>query len=69
MAETYGSGARKHPPPIPDKKTDTRNPGGKDASPEPVHADPPPRDVREAPSPHPNGKPVREDIKTPPTNP
>lgn len=36
-------------------------PGRKDASPEPDHAEPTPRDTREAPAPNPNGKPVRKD--------
>lgn len=46
-----GKGRRK-----PDRKPDR-----KDASPEPDHSDPPPRDTREAPAPNPNGKPVRKD--------
>lgn len=46
----------KQPPPRPDpkKKTPVRRPD-KEASPEPEHVDPPPRDVREAPAPNPNG--------------
>ncbi len=45
----------KDPPPKPaPKKTPVRRPD-KEASPEPEHVDPPPRDVREAPAPNPNG--------------
>ena len=36
------------------KKTPVRRPD-KEASPEPRHVDPPPRDVREAPASNPNG--------------
>ena len=42
------------PPPKPDPKKAPVRPD-KEASPEPQHVDPPPRDVREAPSPNPNG--------------
>jgi len=44
----------KDPPPKPDTKKTLRRPD-KEASPEPEHVDPPPRDVREAPAPNPNG--------------
>ena len=50
----------KEPPLKPDpRKTPVRP--DKDASPEPEHVDPPPRDVREAPAPNPNAnnKPKR----------
>ncbi|GLR44847.1 hypothetical protein [Mesorhizobium amorphae] len=43
----------KDPPPKPNPKKGT--PPDKEASPEPEHVDPPPRDVREAPVPNPNG--------------
>ena len=47
-------GKIKDPPPKPSPgKTPVRP--DKDASPEPRHVDPPPRDVREAPAPNPNG--------------
>lgn len=39
------------------KKKPIRRPDDKETSPEPDHMDPPPRDVREAPVPNPNGKP------------
>jgi hypothetical protein len=47
-------GKIKDPPP---KPSPGKTPGrpDKDASPEPRHVDPPPRDVREAPAPNPNG--------------
>ena len=45
---------KERPAPKPDpKKTPVRP--DKEPSPEPKHADPPPRDVREAPVPNPNG--------------
>ena len=44
----------KDPPPKPDTNKTLRRPD-KEASPEPQHVDPPPRDVREAPAPNPNG--------------
>ena len=44
----------KDPPPKPDTKKTFCRPD-KEASPEPEHVDPPPRDVREAPVPNPNG--------------
>jgi hypothetical protein len=43
----------KEPPPKRDPKK--RTPPDKEALPEPEHVDPPPRDVREAPVPNPNG--------------
>ena len=47
-------GKIKDPPPKPSpRKTPVRP--DRDASPEPQHIDPPPRDVREAPAPNPNG--------------
>lgn len=45
---------KERPAPKPDpKKTPVRP--DKESSPEPKHVDPPPRDVREAPVPNPNG--------------
>ncbi len=45
----------REPPPKPDpNQTPVRRPDEK-SSPEPGHVDPPPRDVREAPAPNPNG--------------
>lgn len=45
--------ARKLEPRRPGKKP--RHSGSNDADPTPKHVDPPPRDVREAPAPNPNG--------------
>jgi len=43
------------PPKQPDPKQTPVRRLDKEASPEPKHIDPPPRDVREAPAPNPNG--------------
>ena len=43
------------PPPKPDPKTTPVRHPAKEGSPEPQHVNPPPRDVREAPAPNPNG--------------
>lgn len=37
-----------------------KRPDDKEASPEPDHVNPSPRDVREAPAPNPNGKPLKK---------
>jgi len=44
----------KREPLKPDPKKPDRRPD-QESSPEPNHVDPPPRDVREAPTPHPDG--------------
>lgn len=47
---------KERPPPKADHKKPPVHPRDKESSsPEPEHVDPPPRDVREAPSPNPNG--------------
>lgn len=49
------------------KKKRVHHPDNKDASPEPDHLDPPPRDTREAPTPNPNGTPIKKDAENPPS--
>jgi hypothetical protein len=51
------TGARKLEPRKPSKKP--HRSASNDADPTPNHVEPPPRDVREAPAPNPNGKPDR----------
>lgn len=43
------------------EKKHVKHRDNKEVPPEPAHVDPPPRDVREAPTPNPNGKPIKKD--------